>query len=30
MSRNNMYLKAYYFDYVVDEIIKNVIGGEDE
>ena len=30
MSRNNTYLKAYYFDYVVDEIIKNVIGGEDE
>ena len=23
-------LKARYFDYVVDEIIKNVIGGKDE
>ena len=30
MSRSNTYLKAYYFDYVVDEIIKNVIGGEEE
>ena len=30
ISRNNTYLKAYYFDYVVDEIIKNVIGGEDD
>ena len=30
MSRNNTYLKAYYFDYVVDEIIKNVIGGNED
>ena len=30
MRRNNTYLKARYFDYVVDEIIKNVIGGKDE
>ena len=30
MRRNNTYLKARYFDYVVDEIIKNVIGGKEE
>ena len=30
MNRNNTYLKARYFDYVVDEIIKNVIGGKEE
>ena len=30
MGRSNTYLKARYFDYVVDEIIKNIIGGEDE
>ena len=30
MKRNNTYLKARYFDYVVDEIIKNVIGGKEE
>ncbi len=30
MGCSNTYLKAYYFDYVVDEIIKNVIDGNDE
>ena len=30
MKRNNTYLKARYFDYVVDEIIKNVIGGKEK
>ena len=30
MKRSNTYLKARYFDYVVDEIIKNVIGGIKE
>ena len=30
MRCNNTYLKARYFDYVVDEIIKNVIGGKEE
>ena len=28
MRRSNTYLKARYFDYVVDEIIKNVISGK--
>lgn len=30
MKRSNTYLKARYFDYVVDEIIKNVIGGKEK
>ena len=30
MKRSSTYLKARYFDYVVDEIIKNVIGGKEE
>lgn len=30
MSRSNTYIKARYFDYVVDEIIKNIIGGDDD
>ena len=30
MKRSNTYLKARYFDYVVDEIIKNVFGGKEE
>lgn len=30
MGRTNTFLKEYYFDYVVDEIIKNVIRGNEE
>ncbi len=28
--RTNTFLKEYYFDYVVDEIIKNIIRGNEE
>lgn len=30
MGRTNTFLKEYYFDYVVDEIIKNIIRGNEE
>ena len=30
LRKFSTYLKARYFDYVVDEIIKNVIGGKEE
>lgn len=30
MGRTNTFLKEYFFDYVVDEIIKNVISGNEE
>lgn len=30
MGRTNTFLKEYYFDYVVDEIIKNVIRGNED
>ena len=30
MGRTNTFLKEYYFDFVVDEIIKNVIRGNEE
>ena len=30
MGRTNTFLKEYYFDYVVDKVIKNVISGNEE